>query len=127
MSEHLDYYWTFSLYHTGNRQLITPRNIFCGWKPILIFQNGFRKLKEPLDDIITGTGLEKEYHEWQQSERELIPIIENFTNPGETILDPFAGSGTTLLAAKKLNRKPIGIELDKDHYKVAVNRIKQFM
>lgn len=46
MCENLSYYWTFALMHTGNRQLINGRNLFCGWKPILVFQNGFKLIVE---------------------------------------------------------------------------------
>ncbi len=119
MSEHLQYYWTFSLIHTGSRQLVNARNLFCGWKPLLVFQNGFKKIETPVDDFINGSGLSKDLHEWQQSELELKPIIENFTTIGETILEPFAGSGTTMKAAIKLKRKVIGAEIDKDIYDIA--------
>ena len=45
------------------------------------------------------------------------------TNAGDTILDPFMGSGTTGVVAKSLNRNFIGIELDKTYYNFAKKRI----
>lgn len=51
-------------------------------------------------------------------------LVKDFTDPGETILDPFMGSGTTLVAAKMLGRKAIGIELEQKWADVAVRRIK---
>jgi DNA modification methylase len=125
MSEHLDYYWTFVLIHTGTNQLIMPRNIFCGWKPLLVFQNGFKKIDTPVDDIITGTGREKEEHDWQQAEQELNEIIEKFTNQGDLIVDPFAGSGTTIIASKKFGRSCIAAEIDEETYNIAKNKINE--
>ena len=51
-------------------------------------------------------------------------LIENSTNKGQLVLDPFIGSGTTALAAIASKRHFIGCELDKEYYDKACKRIK---
>lgn len=50
-------------------------------------------------------------------------LVERFTSPGDTILDPFMGSGTTGVACVNTGRKFIGIELDAEYFKIASARI----
>lgn len=52
-------------------------------------------------------------------------VIKLYTEPGDLVLDPFLGSGTTAQAAKKLGRKYIGIELDPKYHKLACRNISQ--
>jgi site-specific DNA-methyltransferase (cytosine-N4-specific) len=52
-------------------------------------------------------------------------FIKLFSEAGDVVLDPFAGSGTTCVVAKKLERHYVGIELKEDHCKIAVDRIEK--
>lgn len=52
-------------------------------------------------------------------------LIRTFTFPGDTVLDFAMGSGTTMIAARNLDRKGIGIELNKEIYKIAEKRVKE--
>ena len=54
----------------------------------------------------------------------IIRIIKMATNPGDTILDPFAGSGTSLVAAKIMGRKAFGFDLDDHYYEEFERRLK---
>ena len=62
-------------------------------------------------------------HSTQKPEALLYRVIMASSNPGDIVLDPFFGSGTTGAVAKKLGRNWIGIERDKKYIKVAQKRI----
>lgn len=64
-------------------------------------------------------------HPTEKPWRLFYEILTDFTNSGQTILDPFMGSGTTLVACAKLGRKGIGIELDPDYFDIACRRVEE--
>lgn len=73
----------------------------------------------------TVSGREKVNHPTQKSLKLMKQLIEIHTNNGDIIIDPFMGSGTTGVAAIESGRKFIGIELEKDYYRIAEKRIKE--
>ena len=64
-------------------------------------------------------------HPTQKPTGILAPLIAYSTNPGDVVLDPFAGAGSTLRAAKDLGRRAIGIELEERYAEAAALRLDQ--
>ena len=79
----------------------------------------------PLPDVMDWTYTGNKLHPTQKSIHILKPLIETFTAPGELVLDPFAGSGSTCIAAKRSGRQYIGIELDSAHHRTATDRLAE--
>jgi len=86
---------------------------------------------KPEEDVwyvprVCGTFKERAgWHGCQMPEQLLGRIIKVSSNPGDTVLEPFGGSGTTLVVAKKLNRRFIGFELSKSYASQIQARLDQ--
>lgn len=63
-------------------------------------------------------------HTTQKPHELMVDLVREFTDPGDTILDAFAGSGTTLVAATMLGRHAIGIEEREDYCEVIAKRLE---
>ena len=75
--------------------------------------------------VLNRGGNDPRLHTTQKPEALMMSLVSLFTDEGETILDPFMGSGTTLVAAKRLGRKAIGIEMNEAYCEVAAKRLSQ--
>lgn len=64
-------------------------------------------------------------NETQKPEGAVAPLVAFSVPPGGTVLDPFAGSGTTLVVARRSGRKAIGIEMRLDQCEAIVARLAQ--
>jgi len=96
------------------------------WEPLLYYGR-YRKV---VHDTFTQVPLNFITAEWKQHPCPKPPplwesILAVFSDPGDLILDPFLGSGTTAVVAKKLNRKCIGIEIEEKYCEIAANRCRQ--
>jgi len=124
LSKHLRYWWCCSCYHSGPTLLrMNEYGIVNGWKPILWFVKESRGDKETfINDVATGTK-EKSHHEWQQAEAEALYFIEKLTKPGDFVVDPFCGGGTTPAVCEKNGRKWKAFEIDPAWYAKSCERI----
>lgn len=78
---------------------------------------------KPIDDVRDWHYTGNRLHPTQKSVKVLQPLIEAFCPAGGLVLDPFCGSGSTLVAAQMTGRLSTGIELDARHYKTARIRL----
>lgn len=82
--------------------------------------------KEPafaIGDVIDWSYSGNKLHPTQKPVSVLLPLVETFSKPQGLVLDPFAGSGSTLLAARMLGRSYLGIELDAGYHAIARERL----
>jgi len=90
----------------------------------LLAKGNPRKPDNPLADVIDwGENTGNKLHPTQKPVSILLPLIETYCPAGATVLDPFAGSGSTLMAAKMSGRRYLGIELDAKYHAIAKRRL----
>lgn len=78
-----------------------------------------------MDWLIYSNGNNHNEHPSQKPLALMEWLVATYSNPGDLILDPFMGSGTTGVAAVKLGRKFIGIEIDEGYFEIAKRRISE--
>lgn len=139
LGSRLAYRWTLATVYPGGEQMarIGDMTILTGWKPILAYRKApfgsgrgvhgrfTAEGRTGIRDVLRRGGRDKSLHEWAQPVSEASELVERFTRPDDVILDPFAGSGTVLVAAKAAGRRAIGIEVDERHCEQAARRCSQ--
>lgn len=97
---------------------------FCNWEPIALWG---KPLKQTCDVIVAPIIPDEtvEGHPCPKPIRLAKKLIEMLVPDGGTVLDPFAGSGTVLLAAKEMNRRAIGIEINPEYCAMIKRRLSQ--
>jgi site-specific DNA-methyltransferase (adenine-specific) len=81
--------------------------------------------KDPPADVLEWNYTGNRLHPTQKPVSGLVPLIRAYTKAGELVADPFAGSGTTGVAARQCNRRYLLIEQDEGYYRVAQERLTQ--
>ena len=79
--------------------------------------------KEPLADVMDMPYSGNKLHPTQKPVAALAPLVRSFTLPGDLVLDPFTGSGSTCAASLLTGRRYFGIELDAEFHEAASQRL----
>lgn len=121
------------IWNKGNK--IMGQAYMSQFEYILFFRKGkFKKINKcgtaDILDVpnkkIKGEDGKKNLHDTEKPIELMKILIENSSQEGEIVLDPFIGIGATSIASKELNRQYIGIELDEQYYKIACDRINTY-
>lgn len=124
LSQYMDYYWTAAYLTPGQPTPLRQRQVNSNWKPLLIYTHKDISYKgKTFGDVFTSDKNEKELHEWGQSESGMYSIISQICLPGQSILDPFCGAGTTGIAALRHGCLFDGIDIDIESVKIARGRL----
>jgi 16S rRNA G966 N2-methylase RsmD len=109
----LVYRWIFcALMTCGESAQIFDRHIIPKWKPVLWYTKGGCDHLPWCGDLIDADANDKRFHRWAQSVGQMEWLVRLATVPGQLILDPFCGGGTTGVAALRLQRMFIGVDID---------------
>jgi len=102
---------------------------FNRYLSILIFQKGEAKITKPALDIkeysTSAAACEKRLHPTEKMADFVSYLMVHFSKPGAFVLDPFCGSGTTLLAARRTGRNCLGFEINPEYEKAIKKRIME--
>jgi hypothetical protein len=121
VSEKLPLRWV-GVYLTGGAAYRDHQSrIATNWKPLLIF-GGRRPLNT---DVFRSNGDDKRHHLWGQNEQAFGQLVEAFTDPGDLVVDPFVGAGTTAVACHDLGRRFVGCDVDAEAIAVARGRVAE--
>ncbi len=108
--EHLRYWWTMAMLHTRSQRL-PGKFILVGFKPVLWYVKERRRGRTLVPDILRPPQPEKDMHDWGQGEGGVTYLIEHLTEPGEMVVDPFAGTAVWGQIAASMGRRWRGADI----------------
>lgn len=113
--------WIAAWVRLGSTQRNGSLGGFNNWEPILLYD-----IPTLVNDVIATPNFRSPVtggHPTPKPIKLLVALLARM--PAGTVLDPFMGSGTTLVAAKNLGRKSIGIEIEERYCEIAAQRLSQ--
>lgn len=123
----LRYHWTLAYLTPGGQAVqMFDRKVNTFWKPVFWFVKG-GYTGQWIGDVAQSkvNDNDKRFHGWGQSESGMSDLIGRVTMPGQTILDPFCGGGTTGVVAISMNRIFVGADVSDKAIETTASRLKE--
>lgn len=135
LSSYLNYQWQIIIKYNSSVEFSkTNYKIFSSYKMLLFFSKGQPKKKKHnpyLKDVIESPKTPcinaKRFHKWGQSIVECDYILEQMTETNDTLVEPFMGSGTTIISGIKKGLSVIGAEIEQKSYQTTQKRVEYFL
>ena len=124
VGKHLKYRWINCMWQADGSHPRMAMGIEVMWKPVVWWVNeAWPQGRGFVRDGFVNTPKKKEYHKWEQS-LDWAEYCLKFVPKGELVIDPYCGSGTLLVACKKLGYPAIGIDIDRVACQTTADRLE---
>ena len=127
LGENLDYQWVICYLQERARFAVHQRRLNSAWKPVLVYAKG-KYAGEYYTDLVRpelAAEHQNEHHEWEQDVEGMYNLLKQFAAPGDLVCDPFIGSGTTALSARKLGCSIIGGDIEQKNINMTLQRLEE--
>ncbi len=115
LGRHLSYVWVGVTVQHGRHNRVHARMVHSSNRPWLVYAAGdFRPLGWMQDTLVSEGRGERSVsdHPWRQALGPFVTLVETFSRPGELVVDPCCGQGTTGVAALRAGRRFLGVDID---------------
>ena len=119
--------WIYGWFKPGSTRRSAVLNGFNTWEPVLVYGKPVKNVWQDSSYLPSVSNLNDKsanFHGCPKPVNLLIELVDKFTYPGDTVIDPMIGSGTTAIAAKKLRRRWLGFEIDPEFVERARERVR---
>ena len=124
----LEWWWMLSVPFVKHPRQVRQRGLASAFRPVLVYRQPGERQHPPWTlDVIKGGGRDKDTHDWGQSTLEFESILKVWTQPGDLVVDPFLGGGTTALATLAVGgRRFLGGDVSEDWVDSAKARLHEW-
>ncbi|MBI1249011.1 DNA methylase [bacterium] len=124
-TRHLEYRATAFSSWLGDGPVIQPLQCVTQSTPVLVFSKGKWTRTTRWYNSFHNSAAEQDLHEWQKPLADVEHWLLSFSDPGDLICDPCAGSGSTAAVCRRHNRRFVGGDIDRDAVRLAQTRLKE--